>query len=195
VAFLGGSGWGKSTMAGVLHQRGHALVADDFVAVPAAGELGQAPRVYPGFPQLKLWPEAAAVLGADAGGLRRLHPDFEKVAQRLTQGFAQAPLPLGRLYVLAEGDTIAIEPLDKPAALVELVRHSYAARALPRLDGAEHLRQCAGLLRHTALFRLQRPRSLAVLPAVAEAIERDTTAAATFGAGALAGTPGPQDQT
>src|SRR5205085_11497996 len=40
VAFLGGSGWGKSTMAGVLHQRGHALVADDFVAVPAEGAAG-----------------------------------------------------------------------------------------------------------------------------------------------------------
>ncbi len=178
VAFLGGSGWGKSTMAGALRQRGHALVADDFVAVPAASEASEAPRVYPGFPQLKLWPEAAAVLGADARELRRLHPDFDKRAQRLTQGFAQAPLPLGRLYVLAEADTIGIERLDKQAALVELVRHSYAAQALPKLDGAEHLRQCAGLLRQTELFRLQRPRSLAGLPAVAEVIEREASATA-----------------
>jgi len=95
--------------------------------------------------------------------------------------------------VLAEGDTIAIERLDKQAALVELVRHSYAAQALPRLDSAEHLRQCAGLLRHTALFRLQRPRSLAVLPAVAAAIERDTAAAA--GAGERPETPGRQHPT
>ncbi|MEP7358787.1 MAG: serine kinase, partial [Anaerolineales bacterium] len=145
VAFLGGSGWGKSTMAGMLHQRGHALVADDFVAVPAATEGGQPPRVYPGFPQLKLWPEAAALLGAEASELHRLHPDFDKQARRLRQGFAPAALPLGRLYVLAEGDSIAIERLEKQAALVELVRHSYAAMALPKLDAAEHLRQCAAL--------------------------------------------------
>jgi hypothetical protein len=173
VAFLGGSGWGKSTMAGVLRQRGHALVADDFVAVPAESKAGRPPSVYPGFPQLKLWPEAAALLGADESDLRRLHPDFDKRAQRLTGGFAQAALPLGRLYVLAEGETIAIEQLDKQAALVELVRHSYVANALPRLDAAEHLRQCAGLLRHTPLYRLQRPRSLALLPGVAGAIERE----------------------
>ncbi|MEP7358743.1 MAG: hypothetical protein ABI847_15960, partial [Anaerolineales bacterium] len=59
--------------------------------------------------------------------------------------------------------------------LVELVRHSYAAQALPRLDAAEHLRQCAAVLRHTPLFRLQRPRSLPLLAAVAEAVERDAS--------------------
>lgn len=169
VAFLGGSGWGKSTMAGALHQRGHAVVADDFVAVTAEA----APRVYPGFPQLKLWPEAVAALGAEPDELRRLHPDFEKQGRRLTAGFAPEALPLGRLFVLAEGETIAIERLDKLSALVELVRHSYAAQALPRLDAAEHLRQCAALLRQAALYRLQRPRSLAALPAVAEAVERE----------------------
>ena len=176
AAFLGGSGWGKSTMAAALHQRGHALVADDFVAVPAADQAGQAPRVYPGFPQIKLWPEAAASVGADASQLPRLHPDYEKRAQRLTQGFAQAALPLAQLYVLAEGESIAVERLDKQAALVELVRHSYAARSLPSLDPAGHLRQCAALLRQAPLFRLVRPRLLADLPAVAEAVERAAAA-------------------
>ena len=131
AAFLGGPGWGKSTMAAALRQRGHPLVADDFIALPVGSQASAELSVYPGFPQLKLWPAAAAALGADVEQLPRLHPDFEKRAQRLNAGFAQEALPLERLYVLAEGEPAGIQPLDKQAALVELVRHSYMSPGLP----------------------------------------------------------------
>jgi hypothetical protein len=170
TGFLGGPRWGKSTMAATLHRRGHALVADDFIAVT---EHNGALRVYPGFPQLKLWPEAAASVGADPEQLPQLRPDLEKRARRLEAGFAAEALPLGRLYVLEEGEAIAVEALDRQTALVELVRHSYAARALPRLDAAEHLRQCARVLRQTTVRRLRRPRDLGALEAVAECVEAD----------------------
>jgi len=175
AAFLGGSGWGKSTMAAALQQRGHPLVADDFIAVPVGPLAGAELRVYPGFPQLKLWPEAAASLGADVEQLPRLHPDFEKRAQRLSGGFAQAALPLERVYVLAEGEPAGIQPLDKQTALVELVRHSYLPQALPANDAAGHLRQCAALLAGVHLSRLRRPLSLPDLPAVAHMVEADLT--------------------
>jgi len=173
VAFLGGSGWGKSTLAAMLQQRGHPLVADDFIAVPLGGAPASQPKVYPGFPQLKLWPEAAASLGSDAAQLPRLHPNFEKRAQRLNAGFAQAALPLSRLYVLAEGEPASLQPLDKQAALVELVRHSYMANTLLPAAAAAHLRQCGTLLQAVGLSRLQRPLSLPDLPAVCAMVEGD----------------------
>jgi hypothetical protein len=173
AAFLGGSGWGKSTLAASLQQRGHPLVADDFIAVPIGAQAGAELRVYPGFPQLKLWPAAAASLGADVEQLPRLHPDFDKRAQRLSAGFAQVALPLERLYVLAEGEPAGIQPLDKQGALVELVRHSYMSQSLPGNDAAGHLRQCAALLSGVGLSRLQRPLSLTDLPAVSQMVETD----------------------
>lgn len=174
VGFLGAPREGKSTLAAALHQRGPDLVTDDVVAVavppaPAGGSL----LVYPGFPQLKLWPEAVAGLGDDPAKLPALRPDLSKLARRLTTGFNAAPLPLGRLYVLAEGPTIAVEPLDRQAQLVELVRHSYVVRALPRLDAATHLRQCAAVLQAVPVLRLARPRDLTQLAAVADTVLAD----------------------
>jgi hypothetical protein len=173
AGFLGGPRWGKSTMAATLHRRGHLLVADDFIAVAAEPAAAGPLLIYPGFPQLKLWPEAAALTGADPDQLPQLRPDLEKRARRLESGFAADPLPLSRLYVLDEGDVIAVEPLDRQAALIELVRHSYAAKALPKLDASAHLRQCATVLRHVPVRRLRRPRDLAALADVARRVETD----------------------
>src|SRR3989441_9254395 len=60
VAFLGGSGRGKSTLAGTLYRRGHRLIADDVLVVSDAAD---GPCAWPGIPQLKLWPDTAAALG------------------------------------------------------------------------------------------------------------------------------------
>lgn len=174
VGFLGAPREGKSTMAAALHQRGPDLVADDVVAVavpptPDGGPLW----VYPGFPQLKLWPEAVTGLGEDPAALPALRPDLSKLARRLSTGFSAAPLPLGRLYALATGPAVAIEPLDRQAQLLELVRHSYVARALPHLDAPTHLRQCAAVLQAVRVARLVRPRDLGQLAAVAEAVLAD----------------------
>ena len=191
TAFLGGSGWGKSTMAAALQQRGHPLVADDFIAVPVGPAAGAELRVYPGFPQLKLWPAAAASLGADVDQLPRLHPGFEKRAQRLSGGFAQAALPLEHLYVLAEGEPAGIQPLDKQAALVELVRHSYMSQSLPAGNAAGHLRQCAALLGGVRLSRLQRPLSLPDLPALSLKRWRPMSPPTSPRSRAQSATPGP----
>src|SRR5438128_1281349 len=61
VGLLGASGWGKSTLAGLLHQRGHRFLTDDVLAVDV--EHGR--TVAPGRPELKVWPDTAAALGHD----------------------------------------------------------------------------------------------------------------------------------
>jgi hypothetical protein len=115
----------------------------------------------------------ARSLSLDPSALPALRPDLSKLARRLSTGFNLAPLPLGRLYVLAGGPAVAIEPLDRQAQLVELVRHSYVVRALPRLDAPTHLRQCAAVLQAVPVARLARPRDLTQLGAVADAVLAD----------------------
>lgn len=171
VAILGGSGWGKSTTARALHARGHGVVADDVVAVQLRGD--ERPSVWPGFPQLKLWPEAAAALGDDLDALPHLHPRLGKRARQVPEGFTVEPLPLRGLYVLAEGESQAVVELAPHETVIELVTHSYGARALQKYGAARHLAQCAHLASLVPVRRLQRPRALPELPALAQLIEAD----------------------
>ena len=75
VAFLGQHAAGKSTIAALLHARGHELVSDDVAAVEFAGEEVWA---IPSFPQTKLWSDAARALGMSPETMPQLHPEHEK---------------------------------------------------------------------------------------------------------------------
>lgn len=168
--FLGNKGWGKSTLAASLNARGHGLVADDIVGVEMASD--GVPRVAPGFPQLKLWPQAAEFLGFDVNTLPRLLPDIEKRDSRADGSFQVAALPLRRIYVIDLGDRVEIEPVEPREAMVELVQHSYLLRFLPATCASvPHFRQCSALVQSLGLYRLKRPAGIQLLPQVAELLE------------------------
>lgn len=172
IAFMGGKGWGKSTLAGAMYEEGHSIVADDVVAIRV--DSSGIASVFPGFPQLKLWPEAAAFLGHRVDALPRLHPEFEKRARATARGFSAAPLPLKAIYVLDEGDRLEVTTLGPMEAFLELVRHSYAAKLLEATGTAEqHFRHCDELVRSVAIHRLKRTSSLTELPDVAKFLREE----------------------
>jgi hypothetical protein len=164
IVFLGGQGWGKSTLAAALHVRGYRMLADDVTAVQMDSDC---PKVLPGFPQFKLWPDAVTALGDSPEGLPLVHPDFAKRAFRATSVFSRCSLPLKRIYVLGRGEYVEIEPLSPREALLELIRHSYAARfgnhLLQATGIAKHFKQCVGLVQNARLYRFRRPTSLSFL--------------------------------
>lgn len=169
VAFVGDKGMGKSTMAAAMNARGHALVADDIVAIDMAGDV---PLAYPGFPQLKLFPESAAQLTADARGLPRLHPEFDKRAARAESNFTQDPLPLAGVFELIDADHEAVEAPPPQQAFMQLVRHSYLLSLLPQTNGQQsHFRQAVRVAARVPVRRLLRRRSMADLPEVARLVE------------------------
>jgi hypothetical protein len=173
VAFLGSNGWGKSTIAASLHARGHDLVADDVAAIALHPE---GPTVLPGFPQIKLWPEAVGLLGHATEELPVLHPAFEKRGWRAERGFSMTPRRLRRLYVLAVGSHPGVEPLEPREACLELMGHWYGHRfghGLLRAErAAAHLRQCGALVAAVPMHRLYRapggPSALLDLAALVE---------------------------
>ena len=172
VAFLGGHGWGKSTMAALLHALGHTVVSDDVTALDLQNH-----TVVPSFPQLKLWPDAVRALGLSSLRLPQVHPELEKRALRFTKGFAPCPLPLRRLYVLGIGQLTAVEILRPTQALEEIICHWYGARFGPTffnsLDFREHFLRASGLARAVPVRRLQRPTTLLDDPDLPKAIERE----------------------
>jgi len=164
VSFMGGQGWGKSTLAAALHVRGHRMLADDVTAIQMNSSVAMA---VPAYPQLKLWPNSIVALGHTPEELPVLHPDFTKRAFRITSGFPVAPSPLKRIYVIAVGRRLEVESLSPQESLVELLRHSYAARFGNHLIDATgmgaHFKHCARLAQNTSVFRFRRPASLSGL--------------------------------
>jgi hypothetical protein len=177
VIFAGASGHGKSTMAATLYGRGHRMMADDVSAINL--EKLSRPILIPGFPQIKLWPEAVtAALGDDPEGLKRVHPDLEKRARPTADGFLQMPLPLERIYLLSEGSSVHIKPLKPQEAMAKLIGNSF----IPMLVGEKfiqskgaglHISQCANLVKNVPIYTLERPRSLELLSDIAHLVEED----------------------
>jgi hypothetical protein len=155
-----------------MHGRGHSVVADDIAVIDVGS---RPPKVFPGFPQLKLWPDAVVALGDVPEALPQLHPLFEKRARRILRQFSQDPLPLRGLYVLGRAAAPSVEPLSPQEALGELMRHWYGhrfGRELLRLFGhASLFLHCANLANTIPVCRLDRPASLRTLPAVARLVE------------------------
>lgn len=180
IAFLGGKGYGKSTTAAAMYTSGYPLVADDVVALQVDNI--ETPLVFPGYPQIKLWPEAADSVGEAADTLPRLHPDFEKRACRASDGFSTLPLPLRRIYLLADGESYEMEPLRPQEAFLEVVRHSYAVKLLNATQTSpRHFAQCKKLVDSVAVYRLKRPPSLVDLPKLVKLVEEDLINTSDYG--------------
>lgn len=173
VVFLGNKGWGKSTLAAVLAQRGHSVISDDVVALGKDADGG--PTLLPAFPQIKLWPNSVEALGGNPEDLPRLSTLFEKRHYDVTTQFARTPLPLKCIFLLGIGETVRVDPVQAQDAIVELIRHSYSARFAVHLlsgkEGGRHLMQCSALARRVPICRLERPADLSLLPDAARLVE------------------------
>lgn len=171
IAFLGNSGWGKSTLAGAFHAKGYSILTDDLMGVQVDA---YHPLVIPGFPQVKMWPDTATTLGHTPQSLPLLHSQTEKLVHRFTQGFSQSPLPLKRIFVLTKGPHHAIQILPPQNAFIELVRYSHALKLLKTPDFTKaHFEQCMRLSKHVPVCYLQRQFSLAALPDLLKLVEED----------------------
>jgi hypothetical protein len=174
IAFLGKNGWGKSTIAAALHAKGFDVVADDVAAVALDHDRAS---VLPGFPQMKLWPEAAKLLGETPERLPLLHPGFDKRGWRATRGFSLEPRRLQRVYVIAAGPAPAIERLEPREGCFELLSHWYGHRfgqgLLQSNSAALHLRQCVALAGLVSMHRLSRSGGSTTLLELADLVDED----------------------
>lgn len=171
VAFLGGSGYGKSTLAEAFYNRGYGVITDDMTAVHIGSNH---PCVFPGYPQVKLLPDTVGALGYALAEFPLLHSQTEKRVHYTTSRFPQLPLPLKRLYVLASGLHNEIEPLQPQDAFVELMRNSRAIGLLRSSNFViTHFHQCARLVEIVPVCRLKRPSSLFALADTVRLVEED----------------------
>ncbi|HEU4881390.1 MAG TPA: hypothetical protein VFT45_04065 [Longimicrobium sp.] len=126
VALVGAAGTGKSSTAAAMAARGHALVADDVLALRVEGD---GIRAQPAYPHLRLWPDIVPALLGPGAELPPLTPNWDKRGLRLDEAFHPHPLPLGAVYVLcgreAGPDAPRLEPMGGMDALLALVSNGY----------------------------------------------------------------------
>lgn len=148
IAFLGESGYGKSTLAGHLGRSGWVRVADDILPVT-----GDADRVlaWPHFPQLKL-------------------PEEQQPARLLPESL---PLDVICLVAPAGADEFPhVEALTSTEAVTALLSHTAGTRMFwPELL-AKHLAFCARAGSQLKAYRLTYPHRRDALPQVQELLEK-----------------------
>lgn len=169
VIFLGNSGDGKSTTAAALHAAGYKLINDD-VAPVILGD--KSAFLQPGFPQIKMSSETAEALGYDFNSLPIIHPKSDKRGYRPQENFSHLPLNIRRIYVLDYGNEFSSTPISSSLATMEVSRHSRPTTLYQRGD-ALHFFQCVNLVKEQTIYRLQRPKSLELLPKFADFIQTD----------------------
>jgi hypothetical protein len=177
AAFCGENGGGKSSIVAALSGRDHGFMADDLCSIDLDAEL---PLLFPGTPQIKLWPDSASALSVDTTRTHVLHPEFDKLGLDMTDRCSGQPLPLDRVYVIADAEEFEIEPMHSADALQAIVRHWYGARFGPRLrtsSGPRHFLDCVRVADRTDVFRLRRPRSFDRFDELLQGLERHLAAA------------------
>lgn len=169
VAFLAEKRGGKSTTAASLHVRGHAVVADDIVAI----DTDRVPlRVIPGEFQMKIEPRVADALGENVEKMVRIHPNLSKVAYRTTVAITDLPLYLTRVYVLRNNRIRSIRKLAPQDVFRELLRHSYAVRFLGDVGATpDHFLRIMKLANEVPVFLMERPDAIDELSEFARWIE------------------------
>lgn len=161
VLFLGPSGWGKSTLAGLLHRAGHAVLSDDCVQLVATPD--QRFQAVPTYPSLRL----------NADSLEAVFPgqvDTAPVASYSNKrripiaspGHADGPALVDALYLLGDptqvGEGVRIEPAAPATACLALIRHSFRLDLGDRQASAMQLRQCGAIAEAVPAFTLDYPR-------------------------------------
>ncbi len=127
----GASGSGKSTLsAALIRHAGYSMVSDDLCVLDPQG------WAQPGYPELKLWRDAAEALLLPEAELEPLREQIEKFGWNVDQHFYAEPVQLSGVYLLSS-DNRAQEPLFEPvkgmAKLTPFKAQVYRPQVIPPL--------------------------------------------------------------
>jgi hypothetical protein len=179
VAFIAGTSRGKTTMACSMLAAGYPLLTDDILPIRISPGTF---RVFPGFPQMKLLPEQLAILGDTPGEFEKVHPLFDKLKVPIGSEigtYYDRPLSQAVIYQLdRDGDNSQVKPqalpMSRRAALLELLRHSFAAELVDAADrGALRLERLASVAGRVTVKRLILPDGYRRLEEVRDFVVRD----------------------
>jgi hypothetical protein len=177
VAFLGATGYGKSTIAASLAATGLRAITDDTLilsAPPDSAVMGHA-----AYPSIRVWPDTATtILGPGYRHDGRVSEFNEKVRVGAASGleFVVSGVPLQAVYVLTPDSSAAvpgIEAIPPRDRVIEVVRHAF----MLDWEGADRLRaafdRLSRVVNRVTVRRLRFRHHYSELPAVRRAVLDD----------------------
>ena len=178
VAFVGGAGAGKSSLAAAFAQLGHPVLTDD---VAPLTDRGARFEVQPAYPRVRLWPDSVDALFGSPDELPVITPGWEKRFLDLNAGrrFASSPLELGAIYFLGARTAASVPEFAAVSAaegLIALVGDTYTSRWLDRDLRAREFDVLARLAGHVPMRRLRPLDDPRRLPDLCQAILQDFAA-------------------
>ncbi len=176
--FIAPSGWGKSTLAALLHQRGHTVLSDDCLQLDAVGESF---RATPTYPSLRLNPDSLAAIFPDLPESQPVadYSDKRRVPmpghQDEVESDGDGSVAVDALYLLGDPEgsadgTITITPLHPAETCMRLIKHSFRLDLTDPVANAAHLERCSQVARAIPAFRLDYPRDFTQGPELERAI-------------------------
>lgn len=160
TGFLSQNGGGKTTVAAGFLRRGSPLLSDDLLALDQQGD-----RVFSahGYPQMRMWPHAAANFIDSPEGLALVHPDLEK--RRVPIGpdglasFHPRPAPLRVIYELnrepVDTFSLKVTELRGTERLMTLVRHCFLGALVHGIGlGPDRFRRLAKVTERVPVCRV-----------------------------------------
>ena len=173
AAFIGESGRGKSTLAASFAINGNGFLTDD--GLPLAWQ-GDQLTATPSHPSVRLWADSEAAL---LGGSQEAAPPVQYTQKSRflagdTLSFCAEQRPLRAVYFLGTGEaeSISIERMKPPVALLELVRHSFLLDVDEQQMLASHFDEISRIANLPIHYHLDYPRRFEALPLLRDAIAR-----------------------
>ncbi|MCB1687601.1 MAG: hypothetical protein KDI33_03915 [Halioglobus sp.] len=177
VAFLGDSGYGKSTLASFCHLQGAQMIDDDCILLRADA---QGAAITGGVPTLRLYPDSLRALGHDpagfapnADGSGKLHMCLDESAVAISGARHLDALLL--LCAPPEPDArceVRLERAGGQAAMMSMLRSAFNLDPSdPQIVSGTFRRVAQALEQGLPIYHLHYPREHAVLPRVLEALK------------------------
>ena len=173
VAFLGETGWGKSTLAASFSAERLPLLSDDGIVIKEdSGKL----CAIPSQSGLRLWPDSLREIfqeePRDTEASRKTSVGCNRV--RLAPG--ETPVPIRGIYVLspstglADPDKISVDPLSSREAFLELVKHLYRLHDTDRQRLKKEFSELGRIADAISFSRLRFPHRYSRLPLVRKTV-------------------------
>jgi hypothetical protein len=177
VAFVGDSGFGKSSLAAYFLNAGDLLLTDDLLLLQ---ERPEGFLAYPGPPRIKLRPDMAhKFLGGVDGGVPMNRKTPKLILPLGPDRICDSPVRLRAIYELSpphemkDTQKVEFESLTSREAFVELSCNTFNYVILDGDRVHRQFRETTRIANSIPMKRLMHPRSLDSLPLVREAILKD----------------------
>ena len=175
IAFLGDSGYGKSTLAATFLQRGYPLLTDDVLALEFRDK-----RIWarPGIARVKLNPDSADALLCGSRAIQMNSFTSKMIFPLNRAQHLNRVVPLQALYVLplkASRSRIKVRRLAGRSAFFPIIQNTFNDTVLHPYRLKQQFVFADRLTRMVPINQLSYPRRMDVLPAIVDAVLADVS--------------------